>query len=213
VQLGYAARPDGTAFYKPDRAPSLDLDVQVSHIAGVDNLFVPRHHGGSQSGGNSYGSPDLRNAYAATCLGLTGAGQSVGLMEYGGYLHTDIAGYEAAVGIANTNPTCGASTPGSVPCLNDNMQPGFSGPINAYSAEATADVEMAIAMAPGLQQVEVFEGDPTLGCTSGDNIIAAMAAATNVKQFSSSVSFCMSDDISAIQNMAVVSISRRNTLS
>jgi len=202
VQLGYAARPDGTAFYKPDRAPSLDLDVQVSHIAGVDNLFVPRHHGGSQSGGNSYGSPDLRNAYAATCLGLTGAGQSVGLMEYGGYLYTDIAGYEAAVGIANTNPTCGASTPGSVPCLNDNMQPGFSGPINAYSAEATADVEMAIAMAPGLQQVEVFEGDPTLGCTSGDNIIAAMAAATNVKQFSSSVSFCMSDDISAIQNMA-----------
>ena len=203
VQLGYATRPDGTTFYRPDRAPSLDLDVQILYIAGVDNLFVPRHHGGSQGigGVSTYASPDLRNAYAATCLGLTGAGQSVGLMAFGGYNHQDIQGYETTVGIANASP-CGASVPGSAPCLNDAFQPGFSGPINGYTTETTADVELAIAMAPGLQQVEVFEGDPTLGCVSGDSIVSSMLTATDVKQFSSSVGFCPLDNIHAFDMMA-----------
>lgn len=202
VKLVLAKRPDGSSFYRPDRAPSLDLDVKVSHIAGIDNLFVPSHRGGSQANGN-YGSPDLRNAYAGSCLGLTGAGESVGIMAYGGYRHTDIAAYEAAVGIANTS-ACGASVPGSPPCLNDVMVAGFTGPFNGYTAETTADVELAIAMAPGLKQVKVFEADPAAGaCASGDNIIAAMLAATDVKQFSSSVSYCLSDNIAAFDMMAV----------
>ena len=94
VKLAYATRPDGSTFYKPDRAPSLDLDVKVAHVAGIDTAFVPRHRGGSQLNGTAYGSPDLRNAYAGMCLGLTGAGETVGLMEYGGYLHPDIADYK-----------------------------------------------------------------------------------------------------------------------
>jgi hypothetical protein len=200
VALGYAKRPDGSTFYRPDRAPSLDLDVKVSHIAGIDNLFVPRHHGGSQVNGY-YGSPDLRNAYAGSCLGLTGAGESVGIMSYAGYNPQDIAQYESAVGISNTS-ACGASTPGSVPCLNNVPINNYQAPINAGTAETTADIEFAIAMAPGLKQVEVFQADPSTGCAAGDSIIAAWYAATDVKQFSSSTSYCASDVLSTIALMA-----------
>ena len=82
------------------------------------------------------------------------------------------------------------------------MLPGFTGPINDFTQETTGDVELAIAMAPGLHQVQVYEGDPNSGCTAGDTIIADMAAATGVRQFSSSVSYCLSDNISAFDLMA-----------
>lgn len=202
VKLGYAKRPDGTTFYKPDRAPSLDLDVKVSHISGLDSLFVPRHHGGTQLNGTAYGSPDLRNAYAGSCLGLNGAGESVGIMAYGGYANTDISGYESAVGITNTM-ACGASVAGSPPCLVNVYQPGYTGPTNTYTAEATADIELAIAMAPGLTQVKVFGADASAGgCAASDAIFSSMLAATDVKQFSSSVGFCPSNFASTIQMMA-----------
>jgi hypothetical protein len=204
IKLGYAMRPDGSRFYKPNRAPSLGLGVKVSHIAGVDNFFVPRRHGGSQTvgGGFAYASVDLRNAYADSCQGLTGAGESVGIMAYGGYNHSDVAAYETAAGLPSQG-TCGLSTSASPPCLTDVLLGGFTGPINAYSTEATADVESAIAMAPGLHQVKVFAADPLVsGCTSGDSIVSAMVAATDVKQFSSSVSFCVSDNIALFDTMA-----------
>jgi hypothetical protein len=194
VKLSYAKRPDGTTFYKPDRAPSLDLGVKVSHIAGVDSLFVPRHHGGSQLNGY-YGSPDLRNAYAAECLGLTGAGESVGIMSFWYYNPQDITSYETAVKIGNTS-ACGASTPGSAPCINNVTIPStFQPPVGADSlgtAETTADIELAIAMAPGLKQVKVFQADPSPGgCAPGESILAAWLAATDVQVFSSSTGFCM----------------------
>ncbi len=202
VKLHYAERPDGSRFYKPDRVPSLNLDTKISHIAGVDNFFVPHSRGGSQLGGTAYASFDLRNAYADKCLGLTGAGESIGIMAYGGYSHADVAAYQSAAGLASSG-TCGASTATSPPCLTDVMVGGFAGGINGFSTEAAADVELSIAMAPGLHQVKVFEGDSSGGCASGDNIVAAMAAATDVKQFSSSVGFCVSDNIALLEAMAI----------
>jgi hypothetical protein len=203
VKLGHAKRPDGTTFYKPDRAPSIDLDVKIAHIAGLDNLFVPRHHGGggSQVDG-SFGSADLRNAYATKCLGLTGAGESVGIMSYAAYDPTDIATYETTVGISNTS-ACGSSTPGSAPCLTNVPVPStYTETATAETAETTADVELAIAMAPGLHQVKVFQADATTGCSAGDGIVSAWLAATDTKQFSSSVSFCESDVFPTIEMMA-----------
>jgi subtilase family serine protease len=202
VKLGYAKRSDGSTFYRPDRAPSLDLDVKVSHIAGVDNLFLPRHHGGSLLGGAAYGSHDLRNAYAAACLGLTGAGESVGIMSDAAYLHSDITTYENKTHIAHTS-ACGASTAGSAPCLKNVHIPSTYTPVvNSGTPEITSDIELAIAMAPGLHQVRVFQADFSTGCTAGDSIFSAWLAATDIKQFSSSISYCVSDDVSTLEMMA-----------
>jgi len=200
VKLSYAKRKDGTTFYRPDRAPSVDLDVKIASIAGVDNFFVPKRHGdgGSMLNGTAFGSYDVRNAYAGECLGLTGAGQTVGIMALSGYNASDIQGYEQAVGINNSGACAGQSF--GPPCLVNNNPV----PVNTYyQDEATIDTEMAIAMAPGLSQVEVFEGDGTeAGCSVGDNIFAAWLEATSVKQFSSSVGYCFSDDIATMNMMA-----------
>jgi MYXO-CTERM domain-containing protein len=205
VKFSLAKRPDGSEFHRPDRAPSLDVEAKIATVAGIDNFYVAPHRGGSQLGGSAFGAPDLRNAFAAGCLGLTGAGETVGIFSLSGYEHVDVASYEAAVGLpSSTAAGCGASTATSAPCLSDVMAGGFGGAVTSTGAEdeVTADVEMAIAMAPGLKQVKVFEGDPTQGCAAGDAIIAEMAAATDVKQFSSSFGFCVSDDITLLQMMA-----------
>jgi subtilase family serine protease len=44
VTLLTRRRPDGSVFYAPDREPSLDLDVPVSHISGLDNFIPPKRH-------------------------------------------------------------------------------------------------------------------------------------------------------------------------
>ena len=205
VNLDSALRPDGSSFYKLDRDPSVDLSAATAtlgRVAGLDSFFVPVIAGGTQSSGTAYASINLRNAYVPTS-GLTGAGQSVGIMAYGGYNHSDVAQYESMTGLPSDPSTCGMSTPGSAPCLVDVMENGFTGPINGYSQEATADIDMAIAMAPGLKSVVVFEGDPSAAaCVSGDKIIADMLMRTDIKQFTSTISFCVSDETSLFDMMA-----------
>jgi hypothetical protein len=85
LNMNYYTRPDGTQFYAADREPSLDFDPTVDHISRLDNLFVSKPLNGSgfsdgfpnPEGANAYLGRDLRNAYAACHLSLTGAGQAV----------------------------------------------------------------------------------------------------------------------------------------
>jgi xanthomonalisin len=194
VKFGLAKRPDGSTFHRPDRAPSLDLPVKISHVAGLDNLFVPHHHGGSQGNGNYYGSSDLRNAYAAKCQGLTGAGESVGIMAYSTVDTNAIADYETQDNIPSPLPAVNqVAVPSTFQPQSDN---------DGYAAENTNDVQMAIAMAPGLAQVVVYEADPQSGCTGGDAIVSAWLADPSVQVFSTSVGFCVSDDIAIEATMA-----------
>lgn len=201
VTLSLARRADGSEFYKPDRAPSLDLDVKVSHVSGVDNLYLPRHHGGSLPNWNAYGAHDLRRAYASNCWGLHGVNESVGLTAFGGYNHADILAYQSFNTIpSSVSPGCGAGNASSGPCLNDVMVAGFNGTINTFSDEATMDVEMAVAMAPWMHQVTVFESNPATDAC-GDALVAAMASATGIKQFSTSNGVCYDPSIKSNLDM------------
>jgi hypothetical protein len=203
VKLGYAKRPDGTSFYRPDRLPSLDLAVRISHLAGLDNQFIPRHFGGSQLNGTAYGSSDLRNAYAAGCLGLTGAGQSAGLLDYAAFDPKDITDYETANNIPAPGPLI-ASFP--VPSSYTPVPvPDPTAPNPDLTADETsADIQLLLAMAPGLTQVVVYQPDPNMGgyCTPGDEAIALWPSAPEIKVFSISVGFCPSDSINTFQIMA-----------
>jgi subtilase family serine protease len=46
VHLHYYKRADGSKFYAPDSDPSVDLDVPLLHVSGLDNHFITRlrHH-------------------------------------------------------------------------------------------------------------------------------------------------------------------------
>jgi len=205
VTLGLAKRADGSEFYKPNRAPSLELDVKLSYVAGLDSLYVPKHHSGTQLGGSAFGARDLRRAFAADCYGLRGTGEAVGLTAFGGYDHANIVAYEADNNLPSSATGCGAGTPGSAPCLSDVLVGNFSGAINSYSDEATIDVEMAIAMAPSMHEVRVFEADPNLGgCAGGDAVVAAMVASNGIKQFSTSNGICTGDNLSNLDMMAAM---------
>jgi hypothetical protein len=182
-------------FYAPDVEPSLDLDVPVLHISGLDNFVTPHPrnlraatlrdpanavpHTGSGPGGSFRGN-DFRAAYVPA-TSLTGAGQAVGLFELDGYYASDITTFETQAGLPN------------VP-LKNVLVDGFSGTPTSRrpgsgNEEVALDIEMAISMAPGLSQVIVYEGSPAATAATIDDIFNRMATDNLAKQISCSWGF------------------------
>jgi hypothetical protein len=177
-------------FYAPDTEPSLDLAVPLLNITGLDNYSLPHrtfHRKPVQpapngptpnaaSTTNGYAPADLRNAYVPGTT-LTGAGQSVGLVEFtadpvppftGGYYDSDLVAYETEFGLPHISVTTVPVAGGLV------TAPG------AGHFECTEDIEMVMAMAPGAS-IYVFE------CPfSFNDLLSAMVSYTSIKQFSSS---------------------------
>jgi uncharacterized repeat protein (TIGR01451 family) len=157
VTMGVYQHPkEARTFYTPTTEPSLETSVPVLHISGLDNYTLPfsKLHkasdnsstnivpqAGSGPGGNYMGY-DFRDAYAPGTP-LTGVGQSVGLLEFDGYYPTDVAQYLTQAGLP------------SVPLVNVYID-GFNGIPGFGNGEVTLDIDMAVAMAPGLSQVIVY---------------------------------------------------------
>jgi hypothetical protein len=164
VKLNHYRRPDGTVFFAPDREPSLDFDLSVSYISGFENYVLPRQmyipYAGSGPQGN-LNSVDLRNVYTNNNQTLYGQGQTVGLVESAAPDLNDIygngspgSGYvgQASLPTGLTNPAWPAGTT-APPLL---LWPAGTVPANNAPFEPVLDVEMAIAMAPGLDQIVVY---------------------------------------------------------
>jgi uncharacterized repeat protein (TIGR01451 family) len=150
---------EARTFYAPDTEPSLDLSVSVLHIAGLDNFTLPHPQdlkrqptprpndstpwNGSGPGGTYLGN-DFRAAYVPGTT-LTGAAQVLGLFELDGFFPNDITTYESLAGLPN------------VP-LQVVLLDGFNGVPGPGNGEVALDIEVAIAMAPGLSQIIVYEG-------------------------------------------------------
>ena len=181
----YQHPTEARQFYAPDVEPSVEAGLAVLDISGLNNYALPRPAShrtsattsagpGSGSGpGGSYMGKDFRNAYAPGVT-LTGAGQTVGLVEFEGFYAGDITTYETMAGLPNV--------PIQVVLLD-----GFNGiPVNPGSVgEVSLDIEMAISMAPGLSNVVVFDAGSNTGYPLND-VLNAMAANPQIKQFSSS---------------------------
>jgi subtilase family serine protease len=190
VNLGVYQHPEEPgAFYAPDREPTLDLDVPVLHITGLDDFAppqaklirsVPDSQGtGSGPHGQFVGS-DMRAAYYGSGP-LTGAGQSVGLLEYGGYEISDVQRYFQNLNQPLNVPVVGVSL---------NGVPLSCEPPKCDDSEQVLDIEMAISMATGLSQVVVYVG------RSDVSIFDQMAADNTSKQLS--VSWGWRDDESSL---------------
>jgi len=174
-------------FYAPDAAPSLDSDVPVLAVSGLDDFILPRPIGlhtnffnrkanatplaaGSGPIGNFLGR-DFRAAYA-TGVSLDGSGQSVGLFELDGYYAGDIAGYQALAGLPNV-------------LLTNVLLDGAGGRPGANNVEVALDIEMTVAMAPRLSRVIVYEGNNS----KPNDILNRMATDNLAAQLSCSWSF------------------------
>ena len=183
---------EARTFYAPDTVPSVEANVPVLDISGLSNFRVPHPKNrkpvplaraenpkpkatGSWPGGQFIGN-DFRAAYAPGVT-LTGTGQMIGLVEFDGYHPGDITDYESIANLPN------------VP-LQIVLLDGFDGvpttDANSGNAEVALDIEMVIAMAPGLSSVVVYEAGPN---GLANDVLSAMSTNTAVKQFGCSWSF------------------------
>ena len=181
----YLHPKESRTFYSPDREPSLDLSVPVSHIAGLNNYSIPRpmlkrastaqqmvqSNVGSGPGGQYLGS-DMRAAYYGGTA-LTGTGQAVGILEFDGYTMSDVTGTFA--GHSYTVP------------ITNVLIDGASAASDGSDGEQVLDIVQAIAMAPGLSQVRVYIAPITTNIGVGDvDIFNKMATENIAKQLSCS---------------------------
>ncbi|HUO56852.1 MAG TPA: S53 family peptidase, partial [bacterium] len=178
VNLHQYSHPEGGTFYAPDAEPSLDLDIPLQHVTGLDNFARPKmklHKFPQKTGGLSsnlvqkvgskpvsgvglYIGKDFRDAYVPDVpASIKGAGQTVALIEFDGFYAPDTAAYETAATIT-------APVPITV------LVNGFNGtPVNAGDTdEVSLDIEMVISMAPDAQ-VEVLEVNPNANADTSFN--------------------------------------------
>jgi kumamolisin len=162
-----------------------NLGVKLLRISGLDNRVIATPGAGSGPG-FTYNSSDLRAAYAP-CTNLTGAGQTVGLFELDGFTAGDITAYECQLGGATCNAAgiVTSAVPNIVTTLLDKAT-GTATTVNG-SFEVALDIEMAIGMAPGLAQVQVFEAPNNGNAAFHNDILTSMATTVPlINQLSSS---------------------------
>ena len=179
----YRHPKNNRVFYAPDGDPSVDVAVPILHISGLENYWQPqpnlmlRPAGLSaqispQTGagpGGAFAGNDFRAAYVPG-TSLTGAGQSVALVEFDGYYASDITAYENQFGLPN------------VPLVNVAINGGITTP-GSNNSEVSLDIEMAVAMAPGLSSVYVYEAP---NGTSWVSVLNRIVSDNLAKQISSS---------------------------
>jgi len=188
VKLMTYQHPTRGEFYAPDREPTMPAGAKLQDVSGLDNFAPPAPMGlthgpetplalqlrpnplvsGSGPGGYLIGK-DFRAAYAPGVT-LTGAGMTVGLLEFDGFFAADETANFAAAGL----PAVPTST-----VLVD----GATGSAGGDNVEVILDIMMASYMAPGLSKVIVYEG------YTPNDILNRMATDNLAQQLSSSWGF------------------------
>lgn len=154
----YAHPTENRTFYAPTSEPVVGASLSILHISGLDNYSIPQPmikrqpkklgnnvspNIGSGPFGNFIGN-DFRKAYVPGTT-LTGAGQNVGLLQFDGFFPSDPADYAALIGLANPPTLVVVPVNGGVPT------PGGG------NGEVCLDIEMIFSMAPGVQNIYVYE--------------------------------------------------------
>ena len=185
----YQHPTEAREFFAPDVEPSVDANLPVADIQGLSDYSRPRPHlkkgnaakilskiGSAPDGSGEFFGNDFRNAYAAGTT-LTGAGQMVGLLQFDGYYTNDIVSYARAAGGGRTNIV-----------IQNVLLDGFNGTpttgANSGNSEVALDIEMSMAMAPGLAKIIVFEAGPS--GLQNDILNSMLAYGSTVKNLSCS---------------------------
>ncbi len=165
-------------YFAPDREPSLDIDIPVLDITGLDNYVLPKPMNLTAvplssaapmvTGSGPYSlfiGKDFRAAYTPAVT-LTGIGQNVGLFELDGFYAADVAANFAQAGLP------------AVP-VQTVLLDGVTGAPGTDNDEVTLDIMMAAYMAPGARVI-VYEG------LNWNDVLNRMATDNTARQLSCS---------------------------
>jgi subtilase family serine protease len=185
IHLGTYQHPsENRVFFGPDGPPTVETNQPISYVVGLDNYVIPKprvhiqpigavgHRSNNDSGSgtnNEYLGKDFRTAYIPGSS-LNGAGQVVGLFELDGYTASDITEYESLAKMT------------TVPPIQNYLCPGKNGVPGTGNGEVCLDIEMVVALAPGLQTVLVVEG------YTGVDAMNVLAAPPNGVPFANQIS-------------------------
>ena len=151
-------------FYAPDVEPSVEAGLPILTVDGLSTFSLPRpmlkraqpnagvhsNTTGSGGGGQFLGS-DMRAAYGGGTA-LDGTGQVVGLIELGPYRLTDVLSYFSSLGQPLNVPIVNVVLSADGVCSNIEPPPG-----PCDDGEEVIDIQQAIAMAPNLSALIVYE--------------------------------------------------------
>lgn len=181
----YQHPTEARTFYAAANEPSVAAGVSALDISGLNNFRLPKpkslhrapaggvHAKGGSGPAQDYTAKDIRAAYAPGVT-LNGAGQVVALIEFDGYYAGDITKYRTSAGIA------------SVP-IQTVLLDGFDGvPTTGAGSgnnEVALDIEMILALAPGVAQILVYESDPS---ALANDLLGRMAMDNSAAQLSCS---------------------------
>jgi xanthomonalisin len=190
VQMSNYRHPsENRTFYSADREPKpVGLSVHLLQITGMSNYVLPRpmlkraspfstpaKATGSGPSGQFLPS-DMRAAYYGKGP-LTGAGQTIGILSFDGYLASDVQLYYSKTGMASKVP------------IRNVLVGGFDGACTTIGSTSTSsdcddgeqvlDIVNAIGMAPGIKQILFYEG-------SRDTLILNQMATDNIAKVLSS---------------------------
>lgn len=165
----YAHPTEKREFYAPDAEPTVDTNVPIIHISGLDNFTLPHRLGnlkqtpltasnsitsfytGSAPGGYFMGN-DFRTAYVPGVTN-TGAGQYIAIADVGGLYYTnDIYIYETNAGLSTSIVVTNIVT--TFTSYWTNALTGSS----TDDGEEALDICMAMSMAPAATIMN-YEGD------------------------------------------------------
>lgn len=180
----YKHPKEARTFFAPDTEPTVDSTIPILHVSGLNNYSMPhpKYHknadaitpaatpqtGSGPSG--AYWGADFRKAYLPGTT-LTGTGQSVGLVQFDGFWTSDVTSYEDQAGLPH------------VPMVVVPVDGGISTPTTDGSGEVCLDIEMTVAMAPGLSHVYVYEAPDS---SPWPDVLSKMANDNLAKQLSCS---------------------------
>lgn len=168
----YQHPTENRTFFAPDAEPTVDLPFNLWHVSGLDNYSIPkplysrrsvvdaagvvssqsviaRATTGSGPSASYLGS-DMRAAYYGSGS-LTGAGQNLGLLEFGASNLTDLATYYSNAGQTNSVPVSQISVDGASTTCNYSS--------GCDDTEPILDITQALGMAPGLSSLILYVGN------------------------------------------------------
>ena len=148
----YRDQTDGREFYANDSAPSLPSSVAsiVQAVHGLDNHAV-RHSSAVPKAccaGTPYTPTQIRTGYnftAAPLSGLTGAGQTMGLLELNTFTQSNVTTFDTTYSLSPPAPQA-LTVPG-----------GAVSATNGGEVEVELDIEVMQGIAPAAN-IMVFEG-------------------------------------------------------